>query len=344
MVGINRSVGTTESERYLARIAEKSFLNLWTYPNVYRKQQPHAKGDGKELCDLLVVCGDDIIIFSDKSVQWSATASVEVVWGRWYRKAIKNSVNQIRGAERWLREFPDRIFIDKACTVPVPIELPPLERRRVHGVVIAVGATEACKQYFNDPVGMLMISATQKGDDHHLQPFLIGDVDPDGPFVHVFDRPATDLLLRLLDTITDFTIYLGRRARAIRSERIKVASGEDDLVAYYLSNVGADGEHDFVHPRIRKWRPSEGLIIEPGYFQNFIKEPGFLRKIEADKVSYIWDRLITQFTDNVVGGTSVSIMGVPTPASAERALRAMARERRVHRRLLGDKVMTAFAK
>jgi hypothetical protein len=133
MTRINRSSGTTDSERYLARVAEKSFLNLWTYPNTHRKQLQHGKGDGKELCDLLVVCGDDVIIFSDKSVAWSATAPVEVAWDRWYRKAIKSSVQQIRGAERWLREFPDRIFLDKECTVPLPIELPPVDRRRVHG-------------------------------------------------------------------------------------------------------------------------------------------------------------------------------------------------------------------
>ena len=33
---------------------------------------------GKELCDLLVVCGDDILIFSDKSIKWSSGVNVEV--------------------------------------------------------------------------------------------------------------------------------------------------------------------------------------------------------------------------------------------------------------------------
>ncbi len=190
---------------------------------------------------------------------------------------------------------------------------------------------------------MFMICSEQKGDDHNYQPFLIGDIDPGGPFVHVFDRPATDLLLRLLDTITDFTIYLERRARAIRGGRIISASDEADLVAYYLANMGPDGEHDIVHPENREWKPGEVLTIAHGYYQSFVKEAGFIRKTEADKISYAWDRLITQFSDNVVAGTSVSILGeVPTPASAERALRAMARERRVHRRLLGEQVITAY--
>ena len=63
-----KSKGLTESERYLANLCEKSFLSLWSYPNVFRDQgRKEGKGDGKELCDLLVVFDRDVIIFSDKS-------------------------------------------------------------------------------------------------------------------------------------------------------------------------------------------------------------------------------------------------------------------------------------
>jgi hypothetical protein len=33
--GVERGTGVTESERLLAGLAERSFLNLWCYPNVY---------------------------------------------------------------------------------------------------------------------------------------------------------------------------------------------------------------------------------------------------------------------------------------------------------------------
>jgi hypothetical protein len=59
-----KSEGLTESERYLANLCEKSFLSLWSYPNVFRDQgRNEGKGDGKELCDLLVVFDRDVIIF-----------------------------------------------------------------------------------------------------------------------------------------------------------------------------------------------------------------------------------------------------------------------------------------
>jgi hypothetical protein len=38
-------------------------------------------------------------------------------------------------------------------------------------------------------------------------PFGIGDVDPDGPFIHVFNDQALDLVMSELDTLVDFTEY-----------------------------------------------------------------------------------------------------------------------------------------
>jgi hypothetical protein len=79
-----------------------SFLNLWSYPNTFIDKKTGGKGDGKELCDLLVVCGEHVIIFSDKTVEWKNDVDVHLAWKRWYRRAIANSVDQIRGAERWI--------------------------------------------------------------------------------------------------------------------------------------------------------------------------------------------------------------------------------------------------
>jgi len=59
--------GVTSSERHLTHLAKYSFLSLWSYPNVYRVQgRTVTQKEGKELCDLLVVFQDHIIIFSDK--------------------------------------------------------------------------------------------------------------------------------------------------------------------------------------------------------------------------------------------------------------------------------------
>jgi hypothetical protein len=143
-----RSLGTTLSERYLAKLADCSFLNLWSYPNTFIDKKIGGKGDGKELCDLLVVCGDHILIFSIKAIVWPGGANEQIAWKRWYKRAIAKSVDQIRGAERWIAQFPDRIFLDRQCTQRLPLPIPPPERRKIHGIVVALGAGDACKEFF----------------------------------------------------------------------------------------------------------------------------------------------------------------------------------------------------
>ena len=76
----HRSEGTTASERYLVRLASHSFLSMWSYANPYTDEgRSKAKGDGKELCDLLVVFGNDIFIFSDKHCEFQVGPSIELL-------------------------------------------------------------------------------------------------------------------------------------------------------------------------------------------------------------------------------------------------------------------------
>ncbi len=68
--------GTTDSERALTRLAKKAFLSLWSYANVYTDEgRTKGKGDGKELVDLLVVFGNDVLLFSDKACAFHADES-----------------------------------------------------------------------------------------------------------------------------------------------------------------------------------------------------------------------------------------------------------------------------
>jgi hypothetical protein len=73
-------------------LCEQSFLSLWSYPNLYRKA-------GKELTDLLVVFGDDVILFSGKSCAFPNTGGVDLDWRRWFRRSITKSAEQITQAE-----------------------------------------------------------------------------------------------------------------------------------------------------------------------------------------------------------------------------------------------------
>jgi hypothetical protein len=346
---IDRGTGKTESEKYLARLADRTFLDLWSYPNTFNDRQHRGRGDGKELCDLLVVCGDDVIIFSDKSNAWPPGDDVALCWSRWYRRAVEKSVNQIRGAERWLLLHPDRIFIDAACTVRLPIDLPPSDRIRVHGIAVALGAQEACSKYFKDADGSMMLNSLLVGPQHtdpaalgHT-PFAFGDVDPDGSFVHVFDETALDLVMGELDTIADFTAYLIAREQAVRGKKVMYAPSEADLLAVYLRTDVGDGEHGFLSAEQLGGDEGDHLVIGQGEYATYASSDEYRAKLDANAVSYAWDGLIQQFTANILAGTSIPILGVdPNTALAERALRGMALENRTTRRALGQAFVGAL--
>lgn len=80
-------------------MCERSFLTLWSYAGVFRDQGKRASGDGKEICDLLVVFDRHVIVFSDKDIEFGSTAELTVSWSRWYRAAVVDGARQVWGAE-----------------------------------------------------------------------------------------------------------------------------------------------------------------------------------------------------------------------------------------------------
>ncbi len=342
MEKIIRGSGFTASERYLHQLSDKTFLKLWTYPNTFNDRNKATDGDGKEFCDLLVVCGDDIIIFSDKAIEWPDCDTLKLQWSRWYRRAVKKSVDQIRGAERWLRDYPDRVFLDAKCTRGLPVKLPPMDRRRVHGIAIVRGAYDACSQFFEGAEGSLTICSKIKGDKHtdtsnpDWRPFAIGDVDPEGPFVHVFDETALDRVMLEMDTITDFVDYLHARAMAIRNEDLALCPGESELLAYYMQTDNLADRPCFLKT-IAEAGGCDQVALWPGAYEDFVASGAYIRKKDADAVSYLWDELIGEFVKHIMAGSSLSIFGEsPSASRAEPALRIRARERRLRRRVLAD--------
>lgn len=120
---IEKSNGITDAEKYLNELSEKTFLSLWSYPNLYTDQnKKNETSVGKELCDLLVIFESHIIIFSDKNCNFNDIPSgklsdkeLDIKWKRWYKKSIEKSAGQIYKAEDWIRNHSDRIFLDDKC-------------------------------------------------------------------------------------------------------------------------------------------------------------------------------------------------------------------------------------
>lgn len=326
---MERSQGTTESERYLARLCERTFLSLWSYPNVFRDQGQIGDGDGKEVCDLLVVCGREIIVFSDKSCQFPSTGNLKTDWRRWYKRAIKESAKQLSGAQRWIREFPDRLYLDRRCQIKFPIRLPSPDESRFHLVVVALGAKTRCQEEISGS-GSFVLAPKIKADAHvgeECQPFFVGDVQPRRNYVHVLDDVTLDIILRELDTVTDFIDYLCQKEGLIRSGKLLAAEGEENLLAYYLSNTKNDKHH------FRLPAGHEQLLVADGEWQKFDKRLEVNQKRRADKISYLWDEIIEELSRHTVGGTTLE-GSVKDVAEAETGIRIMAAETRLSRRVL----------
>ena len=346
MAEIRRSKGITKSERYLAQLADRTFLNLWEYPNVYRDVIVNGHRVGKELCDLLVICGDHVIIFSVKTVDWPKKEDVNVAWSRWYKRAVKKSGNQVRGAERWISQDHTRIFLDSACSRELPIKIPPRESRRVHGIVVALGAHEACSKFFSGDSGSFLIIPSILDGAHidsssdKYTPFAIGDIESKGSFIHVMNDISLDIIMRELDTITDFTEYLEQKSSLVRSGNLVFAAGEEELLAYYLTHMTEEDKHGFIHPDGRPLISTDKISIESGHFRQLITNPYYIRKKEADKNSYVWDDLINKFAYHILKGTIVVPNGGAFEISDhEIGVRQMALEPRLVRRMLSDDIL-----
>lgn len=162
------TTGLTRSEEFVTWLCERAFLKLWTHPNPAGKK-------GKELCDCLIVCGEHVIIISVKENEYRDTGDA-TGWNRWTSSAVDKSVQQIWGAERWLRSADTFQRGDGR-----EITLPPHSDRKFHRITVSLGSR-----------GQVPLKWGNLGHG----------------FVHLFDEQSLVAAFGELDTITDFVAYL----------------------------------------------------------------------------------------------------------------------------------------
>ena len=275
-------IDRNRAEAFVAEHSEGTFLSLWGLAN------PLGKDAGKELCDYIVVCGPDVVIFSVKDIGLSGEPT-RVELERWRRKAIKELAAQVYGAERFLAR-QDVVRGQGERT----LRLPQKETRRIHRVCVAFGS--------NGRAGLQM-----------------GDLGKG--FVHVFDEASFPILLRELDTITDFTHYLETKRAYFESGRRAVFPGEEHLLAIYLHHGRSfpDGQ--------------DVLVLDDTLWPGFSAKEEYRARKEADRVSYAWDRVIEYVGRDLLAN---DLLFVDPPTEGEMVLRVLAQECRFHRRFLAE--------
>ena len=178
-------------------------------------------------------------------------------------------------------------------------------------------------------------TARQRGA---LPPFAIGQIDPAKGYVHVFDDTTLDILFGKLDTVWDFVSYLTKKEKFVTSGLLVAAVGEEELLGHYLGELNEQGEHDFVFPK-----DATAVALDEGIWEAFQNSPERRRQLQADEISYTWDRLIEKFAYHIFGGTSL-YNSHPRIADQVVPLRFMAREGRTRRRMLSTVLMEFLEK
>jgi hypothetical protein len=268
------------SEKIVSDICKNSFLSFWSFPN------PIRTDDNKELTDILIVNDPYVIIISVKAINIKHSGNREVDIQRWQNKAIEKSYKQIYGAERAILNFhKDILTFDKKYS----IKFPDPDKMKVYRIGISFGRREDFPLPFGNQ---------GKG------------------FIHFFDQQSFPILLKELDTITDFVDYLDAKEKFFNSGKNAYFKSEEDLLAIYLH-------------RGRKFPENiDETMIQENIWEKLIQRDEFCDRKIQEKESYIWDGIIEVFFRDM---SQEQLLLTNDFYEVEQALRAMSKESRFNR-------------
>jgi hypothetical protein len=306
------------SEARLGELTRKTFLSMWAYQNPY-----FAKG--KELCDVLIVFGDDVIIMSDKLISFG-DKEIKIAWPRWYKNAVTKSVNQLCGAFRQIKNFPENIYCDSQTSSPFPLQLPESSRMRVHLIAVANGCEDICKQSLGHPSFCVDTRVTES------ETSMTVGIDYAGIFVHVLSKTALDAMFACFDTTRDFIDYLERKQGALSSKKENfLIHGEEELVGAYM--LSQQGNRAYNIPQNAFPLENSTYIVGSGLWDACMTHQMQQARENMRKSSYVIDRLIEHVAEEYT--KKGLVIGQEQPLSYhEGAFRLMAAESRLGRQLI----------
>jgi len=141
MEKIIKSPGLNPTEKLLSELCDGTFLNLWSYPNPFRKP-------GKELCDLIAVFENHVYLFFTRETNsfLRDTGDFGLAWERWKKEAVTKQIESAKKARTHVLRDRDKIYLDASGKTLMPVKIPDGEIF-VHTVIVAHGAVDACKTF-----------------------------------------------------------------------------------------------------------------------------------------------------------------------------------------------------
>ena len=182
------------AEEIVHKLATKSFLIDWCFLN---PKLPN----GNELCDLLVVFDDIVIIWQIKDLKLDKS-------GKYKKAEVEKNLRQLSGAKRQLFD------------IRTPIKLENVRRRE--------------EKFDPSKIKHLFLISVLLGKGEESFSFA---EEIKNYKVHVFTKDFTQIVFNELDTISDFVEYLKAKESLINTNKsLFILGGEEKLLAFYLIN------------------------------------------------------------------------------------------------------------
>jgi len=187
-----------EGEDFVQFLAEKAYLKYWCFANPM-----DLDGDGKEICDLLILFYDSAIIISVKNYNLNGN------YDRFMNKVVGKSTKQLFGAQR---KFKQRGKIKLKHEIQGEVEFDTSSFENIFKITISVG------------------------EDFEHYEFV--DYHDEKGIVNIFNRETAGIIFGELDTIKDLVEYLKARETLLQQNIKNVCHcSEKDLVAYFVTNA-----------------------------------------------------------------------------------------------------------
>jgi hypothetical protein len=311
-----RSPHKTESENLVTYLCDQTFLKLWVYPNAYKES-------GKEFCDCLIIFENNILIFSVKEAGYKGETQ-QIAWQRWKRGTIEGSIRQIDGAERWLKKYPEKIFMDQKCTKKIPIRID-IENAKIYRFVIALGLNED-------------IDVLYSNENHGLEDRVGIFQTSKDKIYHILDSANVELILSELDTIQDFLNFYNEKELTISKLRNLGYRGESILLALYMQNMDENtGEHKILPTDFAE----DQVLEKENLWANIKNNPQYLAKKVLDRESYIIDDLLNKAIFHEHRG---ELIGNNDILNEKSPIKEISKETRFQRRMLGRRLLDMYNK
>lgn len=231
-----------EGEDFVQFLAEKSYLKYWCFPNPM-----DLEGDGKEICDFLILFYDTAIIISVKNY------NVNGNYDRFVNKVIGKSTKQLFGAQR---KFKQRSKIKLKHEIQGEVEFDTTKFENIFKITISVGE-----------------------DFEHYE--LVDYHDEKG-IVNIFNRETAGIIFNELDTIKDLVEYLKARENLLLHN---IENGcncsEKDLIAHFVTNA-----REF-HSKLLDNFSEESKNLQGKWNHYLEQRQVILKKLEDEKSYFI---------------------------------------------------------